>query len=420
VKGLAFWKRVVGNIIALLSGTALARGFSAVTSVVIARQIGPEGFGQYSASIALVGLTTVLFSVGLDGWLLYHGGRNQDDLKRGFNSAFSIKIVLGIIWLTGLWMFSPLLTQSSFPRDLILLGSLSLLLEEIVRTIWSAFKACLRNDLTFILMAGFQVLFLGSTLWLAKHHIQEPASYLKGRLLAACLGAAVSLLSAHRKLGLHPQLKALWPTLLGSFPFAISIALARIYGQVDLTIVASELGKAAAGIYSPALNLTSAIFLIPAAIYGVMVPILSRGYTEDPAWTRRVSIGMTLGMAMLGLVLGCGLVFLAHPLIHLLYGTSFEASADVLAILAGVLILRCPNMALAAALVAVGWQIPRVGAQALSATLNILLNLMLVHELGVTGVAMVYVLTEAILFTGYLGIFLWWMWKRTTNLEKFC
>lgn len=412
MKGSAFRKQVIVNILALFSGTALARGLSAVASVVIARQIGPEAFGQYCSSIALIGLTTVLFSLGLDGWLLYHGGRSQDELKARFTSALSLKVVLGLVWLAGLWLIAPLLNQSSFPWILILLGSFSLWLEEIARVVWSAFKAGLRNDLTLILMIGSQVLFLGSALWLTGHHIQEPASYLTGRLLAACLGAGFSVLLASRVVGLHLRLSELRPTLLGSLPFAASIALAMIYGRADLAIVANELGKSAAGIYGPAVNLTSAVFLIPAAIYGVMLPILSRGYVGDSAWTRRVSVALTLSMAALGLMLGSGLIYLSRPLIHLLYGTSYRASADVLAILGRVLILRCPNMALAAALVAVGWQMPRVGVQALSAALNVSLNLLFVHDLGVTGVAMVYVLTEVILFVGYLGMFLLWMQKE--------
>lgn len=412
MKSSVSFKQVIVNILTLFSGTTLARILSAVTLMLIARQVGPEAFGQYTASIALIGVTSTLFSLGLDGWLLYEGGRKEDELNVSLTSALCLKVVLGIVWIAGLWALAPRLNQASFPWILIFLGSLSIWMEEIARVTWSAFKVCLRNDLTLILMTGLQGLFLGATLWLASHHVQEPEGYLAGRLLATFLGATASVLLLIRRLGLRLRPEAFRLTLRGTLPFAASIALAMIYGRADLTIVANELGKTAASVYGPAITLTNALFLIPAAIFGVMVPFLSQSYGGNPKLVKQISLRLIPSMTLLGLGLGSALTYLSHSLVLLIYGTPFEASADVLAILGGVLALRFPNVALAAVLVAVGWQIPRVGVQALSAALNITLNFLIVHRLGVIGAAKVYVLTEAVLFLGYLVAFLLWTWKE--------
>ena len=100
---------------------------------------------------------------------------------------------------------------------------------------------------------------------------------------------------------------------------------------------------------------------------------------------------------------------------NLLYGAPYQGSGAVLAVLSGVLVLRCPSTALAAALVAVGWQTWRVGAQAVAAILNVVLNLLIVHQFGVMGVAKVYVFTEAILFLGLLSLFILWIRKKPTG-----
>jgi len=410
---------VIANILTLFSGTTVARVLSAVTLMVIARQVGPDAFGQYTASMALVGLTSIFFSLGLDGWLLYEGGRKADELNVRFTSALCLKVLLGIVWLAGLWVSAPRLNPSSFPWNLILLGSLSVWMEELARITWSAFKACLRNDLTFILMTGLQGVFFGTTLWLVIQHVGDPGSYLAGRLLATFLGAGASILLVIRRLGsrLHPEMFR--ATLRGTLPFAASLALATIYGRADLTIVANELGKTGASVYGPAIAFTNALFLIPTAIYGVMVPVLSRSHGEEREGVKWMSVWLVAGTALLGLGMGSAQALLSRPLVLLIYGAPFEASADVLAILGGVLALRYPNMALAAVLVAVGWQMPRVAAQALPAALNVILNLLIVQQLGVMGVAKVYVLTEAVLFLGYLGAFLLWIIreKRTTGSQ---
>ncbi len=416
------WKQVIANIVALFSGTLLARGFLAISGIVIARQIGPGAYGQYSSTMALVGLTTAVFVLGLDGWLLYQGGRKRHELNVWFTSSLLIKAGFGAIWLVGIWLLAPNLNQSSFPWILVFLGSLALWLEEMARSIWSAFNACLRNNVTLVLMIAFYGIFLGITLWLAWQAVQRPEVYMGGRLLACVLGTLTSAVVALRMLGLHLRPEAFRATLRGTLPFAASYALAVVYGQADLAIVANELGQDAAGVYAPAITLTNALILIPAAVYGVILPFLSQVYVQERMQVRQAAFRLIPTTTLVGIGLGAGLAWLSQPLILLLYGEAFRASGDVLAILGGVIALRCPNAALAAILVAVGWQLPRVGVQALSAALNVGLNFLIVHWLGVLGVAKVYVLTEAILLLGYLALFLLWIrrGRRESWLQESC
>ncbi|MFW6116575.1 MAG: oligosaccharide flippase family protein [bacterium] len=412
MKTITLLRGVPANVLALFTSTTIARGLSGVTLMIIARQLGPDGFGQYSATMALLGVTSAVFTLGLDGWLLYEGGRREHQLDMSYASGLCLKVLLGALWLVGLWILAPALNRSAFPPGLILLGSLSLWMEEIARITWSVLKVQLRNDLTLILMCLLYGLFLGTTLWLAGQQIRDPKAYLAGRSVATLVGAILSILLVARQLGLRLRTSVLPETLRSTLPFAASIALAMVYGRADLTIIAHGLGKSAAGVYGPAVTLTNALFLIPAAIYGVMVPVLSRCYREDPVQAKRTTLLLILAMTFTGLLLGSALSILSRPLINLVYGPPFEASVDVLFNLGAVLAFRCPNVAMAAVLVAVGWQTRRVAVQAVSATLNVVLNLLIVQRLGVVGVARVYILSEAILFVGCGVILSLWIRKE--------
>ena len=416
--GFAFWRRLAANVLALMLGTSMARVLSALTVVLVSRQIGPEGAGQYSSSMAFVALTVVLFSLGLDEWLLYRGAQSESELRVGLSSVLSLKLALGSVWLAALWLIARHLDRASLPWVLVVLCALSVWMEEIAKSGWTVFKVHARNDMTLILMSGFQGLFLAITLWLIGRSVFAPAGYLAGRFLAAGVGAGASVWFAVRMVGLDIRPRTFWTSIRGAFPFAISIALAMTYGRADLAIVALKLDKTAAGVYGPAIMLTNALFLIPSAFYGVMVPTLGRSSTEDRSEVRRVSTVLIFGIAVLGVVVGSGLTFLSRPLILTLYGDPFAASAEVLAVLGGVLILRFPNVALAAVLVAAGWQMPRVGVQALSAAVNVGLNLVVVRRFGVMGVSVVYVISEAVLFLGYLGMYVIWMWKQKPRVRN--
>jgi O-antigen/teichoic acid export membrane protein len=402
------WREVLASILTLFWGTALAQLLLTVTLVVMARTLGPEAYGQYSATLALVGLVGGSFSLGLDGWLLYYGGREPELLIKGFGSAFVIKLLVGAVWIPGLLIVSPVLNQSSFPGTLVAVGAVAVWLEELTRLIWSSFKARLHSDLVLVSMALSQGALLLLTLWLVHQHAQEPQSYMTVRLLAACWGTAMAGLIALRKLGLRPRAGNLRATLLDTVPFGVSFMCATIYGRADLSILANQLGQGAAGIYAPALNVVSFLFILPTSVYGVMVPLLSRMHVRGQISVRPTSAWLVSIMAVTGLGLGVGLGLTSDIFIQIIYGASFEPSGQILAILGGVLALRCPSMALAAVLVAAGWQTRRMKVQVVAAVFNVVVNLLIVQSLGVVGVAGVYVMTEAVLFLGYLLLFLQW------------
>jgi O-antigen/teichoic acid export membrane protein len=392
--------------------------FSALTAIVIARQLGPGAFGQYAASLSLTRLASVLFSLGLNGWLLRNGGRDKERLGSISTACLSLKAGLGVIWLLGIVLVSPRLDQDAFPASLVCLSALSLWLEELANTVWTIFKSVLRNNVTLGLMVGSQALLFLLTLALATTGMKEAHGYLVGRVAASAVSSAVALIIVARVFGMRLEFTDVRCALKETLPFGASIALATIYGQADVTIVAHWLGKTAAGLYSPAISLMTAFFLTPAAIYGVMLPLLSQSHLESPELVRRTSTRLVAWTTALGGALGGGMILIAHPLVLFVYGSEFAVSGDVLAVLSGVLALKCLSFSLAAIVVAVGWQNRRVIVQALSATLNIALNVLIVQTLGIMGVAKVYVLSEAVLVFGYMMLVVWWRRRSKFGIEE--
>jgi lipopolysaccharide exporter len=418
MNGIPGWRRAAGSVLTLFSGNALSRGLAAVTMIVIARNIGRVAYGEFSSSVAVVALVSSLFSLGLDGWLLYRGGQAPEELGTSAVSALLIRIALGPVWLAGLWAISPVLNQQAFPRVLLMLAGLALWIEGVNQITWSTLKARLQNKLTLVLMTVASVLFLGSTLVLAACRVEGPDVYMVGRLAAALAATIISGWLLARKLPLRFRPERFRSTVRATLPFAASVLFAAIYGRADLAIVANELGGAAAGEYAPALNLVSALSLVPAAIFGVMVPFLGRQQSRDPASIKGAAVRLVVLTSLLGAFAGLALAAVAHPLVTLLYGKPFEASSSSLALLGGVLALRFPNMTLAAILVAVGWQTRRVAVQAVAAVTNIVVNLLIVHQAGVQGVAVVYVVTELVLFVGCLFLLILWARRHTGDRDR--
>lgn len=402
------FRPAVVNASTLFSGTAVARVLSAFVIFIVARQLGLEQFGVYTAAWSLAKLTSFAFSLGLDSWLLRGAQGNESFVGRSTGAALALKAGLGIIWLVLIAILAPYLSQETFPTSLLVFSAISVWFEEVGITALASFKASLRNKVTVWLLISSQLILLLVTVVLAWSGIESATIYLGARAVATGIGTFISLFFVFRYFSVELHLSDLPDTLRETFSFGISHGLSVIYGKADITIIAYFLGSTAAGVYSPASTLMATLFLVPTAVYEVMLPVFSRMRVEDEPQIPKKSFQLILLSMGLGMVLGVGLAVIAYPLVWLLYSPEFLASAPLLVILSNILLFKCISFALAAILAAVGWQGKRVWIQLAASVLNIGLNLLVVRGYGIVGVAYVYVLTEFLLMVGYLFLLLLW------------
>ena len=235
-------KRLLVNAGALLSGTMAARLLSAITLVLTARILGPDGFGPYASALSLARITAFLFNLGLDPWLMRMGGQHPHLLRHYSSSALVLKVGLGIVWLGGIQLGARWLDQATYPPVVVALCAVAIWFEEISLLMASSFKTALRNQITFvILVIGPALLLLGSA-GLLLQEVADLTPYLMVRggasFIAMLLGVGVWL----REIGWEwhsPTIQFAWRD---SRPFAASVALGNFGNQADVTIVAGWLG----------------------------------------------------------------------------------------------------------------------------------------------------------------------------------
>ncbi|HRW04969.1 MAG TPA: flippase [Caldilineaceae bacterium] len=408
-------RRLFTNVGALLSASVITKIVSAGTTILLARQVGVAGFGEYAAAMALLRIASIAFSLGLDAWLLRNGFRTgrDSDLAHFTTINLFIKVSLGALWLLAMSTIGYRFLPNVYTPALLITLALALWLEELANTVWSAFQASLRNQTTFLLTILFHGLILAGTVLLILQGTETILPFAVTRAVAAALGAGVALWWLSHTLGLRVvaqqtagQAKR---QLRETVPFGLSVGLSLIYGRADTAIAAHYLGSEAAGLYSSAMSLMSMALLMPLAIYLVMLPILSRAHAEHSPTLLRLTKRMVGWNVTVGLTLGALLASVADPLMRLIYGTQYAESGAVLTIFSGVLALRFVSFALAVFITAVGWQGKRTSIQALVAAANVGLNLWVVTRWGLSGVATVYLITELILMVGYLWLVVrWW------------
>jgi O-antigen/teichoic acid export membrane protein len=148
------------------------------------------------------------------------------------------------------------------------------------------------------------------------------------------------------------------------------------------------------------------------ALFYVTVPVLTNALQASwPQFKKLLRTTLTVSL-LVGLALWA-VTWLSTGILPLLLGEAFRPSAPLLAILSPILFLKTCSFGAAAILVAVGWQTRRLYVQMAAATANVVLNLLLIQQWGISGVAWVYVASEALLTVGYLALVSVWVHRAS-------
>jgi len=392
---------LVKNIVTLFSNTAISQGFTALTYLLTARQLGSTLFGQLSACLALASVTSVIFNLGLDVRLMREGARTQIPLSELIGTNVVIKITIGITWVFALSIFAILIEKETFPPALMAITALSVWMDDLLRTALNAYKASLRNINTLLIESTSDILWFAGTVILVAMAIQAPEIYMTLRFLILLATVIAAYLLIYRSIGIHFSFSTTKDSLKASPPYALSEFLAQASMRLDVVIIAFILGSAFVGLYSPAVSIISALYFIPISIYSVMIPALSSHFEKNSSQAWRSARKFTGLLLITGACLSFFLFISANWLVSIL-GESYANSAQILQILSIILFLKSLSSAMVGILIAGGKQSKRAVIQAVVVGLGAILNLLVISSYGIIGVAYVFVLSELFMLLGYL------------------
>jgi O-antigen/teichoic acid export membrane protein len=257
------------------------------------------------------------------------------------------------------------------------------------------------------------VLMVGGGLILA----QGPARAERYALLYAAVSVSVAgfaAVMAVRYLGrLRPrfELRAWWCLLKSSLPVGVAVALVSLYYWNGHAMLQKVHGEAEVGVLNAAFRLVMGACFAGMALSSALYPLLSRFYVSDRDRLSGVVHSGLRYASMLVLPVVILALPLARPVVSLVYGAEFKASASVLRVLVwwggtAVFSSLLSNYVLAANRASL------LALQGLaSLVVNVGLNLLLIPRWGATGAAVALVAAEA---TG-LTLLVWFI--RRAKLE---
>lgn len=409
------WRTAFTAISLLWVATAASAGMAFLTTALLAREMGPASFGLFISSVATVTIIAPLAGFGLPRFLLQAYGAEGWAANRWLPALVHATLTTTLLAMLSIVVWSFV----GAPGDA--RGTLLLLLPLIPGVLAANLMGSkLRLEERYGQLAFWQTTTSGSRLLVALALLLLPtldghfvaAGYGLISVLVAMLAAPqlVSMLRGGLELRGHgprqlvpavhepPSALRLWSQ---AWAYGMEAVLYPIFFQISTVLLKYLDGNAEAGVFSIALGVLIAVYMLPSTIYQkFLLSKLHRWAVHDTRkfWMvfRRGCVAM-LGM---GLLIGAAIVVVSPWAVPIAFGAKYLAVVPVLQLLAICVPLRFLSSGVAGALLNERHMRYRVVLMGLSAVVVVVLNVLLIPAYHALGAAMAITVGEAVLLAG--------------------
>lgn len=388
------WRTVLRRSAALLTGDVVARAIGFVVVLVLARRLGPQGFGIITLGLALVAWLRFVVDSGTELFNVREVARQPERFREIAEQMLGLRLVLSVV-AAGLFMVGvEIFARSEYTRDTIILfaavfPAIALNLRWMVLGIGGSRAVAVGNAASrgFVLVGALLLVLDAADIeWVPLLEAGAELTY-----------ALVILAFAIWKLGwLRPRasLPYWWATLTGSLPLMISgVARATIF-SVDVLIIDLALGPRDVGIYGVALR--------PIAFASGAVGLFSLSYLSALSATASEHVAALHGRALRASLVACVLVAaclsISSLLIPFVFGEEYRDAVPVMAILSWRIPLAALSLMYISVLVAQDRQLTLMWNNVFALGFILVIDIVAITTFGLIGAAVASVIASGITF----------------------
>jgi len=411
-------KKKAFNALALLwLGTLIGAGLAFLTQIILARKLGSEYFGMFSAVLAMVTLMTPLAGFGISQLWLKVFGQEGWNAQRWLNPSFNFVILSTLLVFISLYIWAFFGNHDQLTRSLFLIMSFYILGQISVELVSSKLQLeeryphlavwqLLPHFMRFIFIV---ILLFGFTKWTSIEEIAYAYALIAIIFLLVGIVQLLSMKKGNFKLKGHKEedLKKKYQVSLSlvfknTWPFGLAAFFHLIYFQSDIILIKYIVGDNQAGIYNVAFTIMVAVYMFPGVLYQkFLLPKLHRWANHDRDKFYEVYRKGNMAMLVLGLIAMLLVWALSSWAIPFIFGTEYQNSILILNILA----LSAPIIFVAfsagAALVTQEHMKLKVKFMGTVALINLVLNFIVIPIYGAVGAAVATVVSNFILLMLY-------------------
>ena len=377
-------------------------GLGLAHTILLARILGPDGYGTFAYVFALVSMLSIPARFGLPNLLVRETAKGQTDgawdvvhglWRWSALIACGLSGLLAAASLIVLWFWVDHFTTLQIETFLWGLTLVPLMaLSNMTGAALRGLRHVVQGQLPeFVIRPAAFLLLVAASLWLAAP--LTAANTMALRTAAGALAFAIGLWLLCRQapsrsaLGTAPRYQTrTW--LASTLPLAFTAGMQIINRQTDILMLGAFAPTETVGIYRVAVQGATLVAFGLQAVNMVVAPHFARLYRQgDLKGLQRLVTQSARGIVMLTLPVATVFIVFGEPILRLVFGNEYTPAATPLAILAIGQFASAFFGSVAFLLNMTGHETDTARGVALAAITNIVLNLVLIPTLGANGAA---------------------------------
>lgn len=337
---------VLGDALLTSGASVVATGVAGLTSIVIARELGPEGRGSWAVVTSIASLTSTIIPLGLPIAVGYGITRTKSGdrarlVQAGARGAVAAAVVAAGVALAAAAIANP---GGIGVLTIVLSGAMAAALvlhhfgqQAVLTGVTLAWYAVVQLTPVVLMLVAVVAVAVAGSLSLPTLAAISAVSAATAATVAA-VGLARRRLSPTGRIvpGARETARLLRPYLSFALMTFATLSLTQVVHRVDVLIVAGYLGERQAGLYAVATQVGDVLLVVPAALGAVMFRRGAtdvHGHWEDAlhtlAWTAAFAVAIAIAVGTV-----------AVPLVRMLFGPDYEGSVEPLRwLLPGIVVL---------------------------------------------------------------------------------
>lgn len=390
-------RRTVTGFVAMSAATLFAQVLGFFVLAVIARRLGPQDVGSYSFALTLMSYFAIPANFGVTALATRELARDPDRARPLLGEIMALQGALCLVPYALLVLLAPVLAADETSEGLIPIVGLTFALEAAsLGFVLYGFQrfgimalARVAGAVTFAVLV-YAFVHEGDTTPLAWIHLAGVAA------TTVVTAAAVLWLAGSPRL--EVGVRDLARRFRAGVPLGVSAVMISVYYTVDALLIGYLRSTEEVGQYAVAYRIPLAILAFAALWGSVLFPHMS-ALAQRSRDEVREQIGFFASLALVAsLPMLAGALVVGEQLIPGLFGIAFEPAGTPFVVLmfAAALVPFSINWGTSA--IALGDDRHQAYAVTIGAVVNLVANLFVIPEYGMTGAAVTTVCAEVVVF----------------------
>lgn len=370
----------VSNVLAIISALLIG--------IIIARYLGPEGKGLFTALTVVPVIVASFAAMGFRRTAVYFIGKKEFDESEVASAVIQILIITSLAGMLASYIAFQWIDNQCFTLNLILITILIIPFR--LATIYAGGIYLGREQYRFANMMKWSVPMVNLLLLVLFVMVLKMDVF--GALLAVMLSGVIISVFAIKRLSEDFKLTLKWNGVLlkkmlslGSL-YAASLLVMKLIYRIDVLLLEQLSDLKEVGYYSIAVTISEQLWQLPMAV-GIV--IMSKSANTHNTALMNKKVGQMLRFSLFAGAAGAVAMYFIMPyLIPIIYGNAFSKSAILLQTILPGIVFFITFRILNSHLNGLGKPMPAIYAIIPALALNVALNYLWIPEHGGRGAAM--------------------------------